>query len=369
MKSICEVAVKGKRVLVRADLDVPIRRSAVEDDFRIRACLPTLKYLVKEGAKIIICGHLDRPGGKIVEELRMDPVAEVLAELCSGTPLACPEEKAPQGGAATEHFGTIHKVDHIVDSVVGNVVSEMGKGDVLLLENLRFEPGEEANDLEFTKSLASLADIYVNECFATSHRNHASIIGVPKLLPAYAGLRLEEEVKRLSKVQEKPRRPLIFIIGGAKTETKVPLVRAISEYADKILLGGKLMFEKSLEDIPNVVFPVDAVDVYDIGPKTIEMFKDVLGGAGTVVWGGPLGKFEDAKYARGTRRIAEFLVGVSVRRGGACPASTSIVGGGDTLAVLKKFGLRDKMGFVSTGGGAMLSVLAGEVLPGIEALG
>ena len=375
MKLVREADVSGKRVLVRADLDVPLEefrdkgqepKARVADGFRLEACLPTLEYLVRERARVIICGHLDRPGGRMVEELRMDPVA----------------------GFLSNYLGPLHKSDEVVGPVVEDVVSEMEEGDILLLENLRFNPGEKVNDSRFAKNLASLADIYVNECFATSHREHASIVGVPEYLPAYAGFRLKEEIEKLTEIKSTPRfgtewkdpssprqrggqapgrvfpseshRPLVFIIGGAKTETKVPLVRKIAQYSDKILLGGKLMFERSLENIPNVVFPVDAVGIYDIGPKTVEMFKEVLEKARTVVWNGPLGKFEEPRYARGTRIIADYLTRID---------ADVVAGGGDTLAALEEFGLRDKMGFVSTGGGAMLAFLAGEELPGIEVLG
>jgi len=416
MKSIREANVTGKRVLVRCDLDVPIRLTAgsrqliaVVDDFRIRACLPTLEYLINEGAKVVICGHLGRPGGKVVPELRLDPVAEVLGR-CFGEPrlnlcrfhhselgsesdgnrpilkqvqddggqvqslistrlvLGLPRTRFGDGESAGILFqesenpareGGDEAVEHGAEGAQGGTKTSGVSPRFLLLENLRFHPGEKANDPEFAGELAGLADIYVNECFATSHRAHASIVGVPKLLPAYGGLRLEEEVETLSKVREDPVRPLVFVMGGAKTETKVPLVRKISKYADRILLGGRLMFEKSLENVPNVVFPVDDVDGFDIGPETIELFKEILVEAGTVVWNGPLGKFESADYADGTKEIASFLTQIS---------ADIVVGGGDTVAALKQFGLRDKIGFVSTGGGAMLAFLAGEHLLGIEVL-
>ena len=200
MKSVREAEVRGKRVLVRCDLDVPLEKSKGEsqkakvrvvDDFRIKACLPTLEYLVKEGAKVIICGHLNRPKGKVVAELRLDPIAEILSE----------------------HLEFVHKADEVIGPVVRDVVGEMEEGDILLLENLRFHPGEEKNDPQFAQDLASLADFYVNEAFAVSHREHASVVGVTKYLPSYAGLRLEEEVKKLTKVKENPQRPLVFIIG------------------------------------------------------------------------------------------------------------------------------------------------------------
>jgi len=337
MKSVREAAVRGKKVLVRCDLDAPLSGGVMTDDFRLRACLPTLEYLVANEAKIIVCGHLGRPGGEVVSELRLDPVAKILSA----------------------HLGAVYKADEVVGPVVSDVASTMEGGDVLLLENLRFHPGEENNDSQFAEELSSLADLYVNEAFAVCHREHASVVGVPQHLLAYAGLRLQEEVATLTAVRDDPPRPLVFIIGGAKAETKSPLVRKIAAYADKVLLGGKLMFEKSLVGVPNTVFPVDAKDDYDVGPESIELFKKGLAAAGTVVWNGPLGKWEEEQYAGGTRQIAQHLAGSKAK---------VIVGGGDTLAALTACGLRDKMSFVSTGGGAMLAFLAGERLPGLEAL-
>jgi len=343
MNLIGEASVQGRRVLVRCDLDVPLRTpsgvgsAVVADEFRLRACLPVLKYLVEHEAKIIVCGHLDRPGGKVVEGLRLNPVAKIL----SG------------------YLGNLSKIDAVVGRDVQQSSANLKPGEILLLENLRFVPGEEENDPQFAKELASLADLYVNEAFAVSHRKHASVVGVPRYLPSYAGLRLAEEVETLSRVRECPQRPLVFVIGGAKVKTKVPLVKKIASYADRILLGGKLMFEDSLRGIPNTQFPVDHVDNYDIGPQTVDIYKRELSEAGMVVWNGPLGKFELPQYARGTRELAGYLAGLDV---------DVIAGGGDTLAALRVFGLRERIGFVSTGGGAMLSFLSGEALPGLEVL-
>lgn len=338
MKSVREASVKGKRVLVRCDLDVPIEGGRVVDDMRLLACLPTLQLLVERGAKVIIGGHLGRPEGTVVEELRLDPIAAVLSK----------------------HLGAVHKADEVVGPTVVEVVDEMADGDLLLLENLRFDPGEEADDPQFAAKLAALADLYVNEAFAVCHRAVASVVGVSKLLPAYAGLRLMEEVEKLTAIRNKPTRPLVFIMGGAKAETKVPLVWAIAKYADQILLGGTLMLERSLEGIKNVAFPVDAVEAYDIGPKTIKKYQAILAEAKTIVWNGPVGKFEAKKFSAGTKALAEYL---------AVAEAMTIVGGGDTLAALRRFGVLEKMTFISVGGGAMLALLAGEELPGIVALG
>ncbi len=336
MKSIREVRVTGKKVLLRADLDVPLKDSEVADDFRLQAALLTIKFLIEQGAKTIVIGHLDRPGGKVVEKWRMDPVAKWVE---------------------TRLIASLQKVDDCLGPDVKTAIGAMSNGDVLLLENLRFHPGEEANDPEFARELASLVDIFVNDCFATSHRKHASIVGVPKLLPSYAGLRLLVETQLIASLQS--RRPLLFIIGGAKPETKAPLVKKLSKIADKILLGGTLMFEHSLEGIPNVIFPIDAVGIEDIGPETIKMFVGEIEKAKTIVWNGPLGIVNTKEFEVGTRKIAEAL---------AASDAYTIVGGGDTVAALTRFGLRDKIDFVSTGGGAMLQFLADGTLPGIEAL-
>lgn len=338
MKSIREAEVAGRKVLLRADLDVPLQDGAVADDFRIQAALPTIEYLVKERAKVIIVAHLDRPRGKVVEDLRLDPVAKKLSR----------------------HLQAIHKLDDCVGPKVKAAVEAMAEGDVLLLENLRFHPGEEKNDPQFAKELAFLADIYVNDCFSTSHRRHASFVGIPKLLPAYAGFELEKETMILCSIIVKAERPLILVVGGAKAATKAPLVKKLAKIADKVLLGGTLMFEQSLEGIPNVLLPVDAVRIDDIGPQTIKLFEKEIKKAKTIVWNGPLGVTLKKEFEAGTRAIAEAL---------AKSDAYTIVGGGDTVAALDRFGLRDKMGFVSTGGGAMLQFLADGTLPGLEALG
>ncbi len=343
MNSVRDADITNKRVLVRADLDVPIKGVGskkppeITDDFRLRMIIPTLEYLVKQKSKIIICGHLDRPGGEVVEELRLDPLAEFLEN----------------------RFSVVRKVNQILGPQIGEEIKLLEGGDMLMLENLRFDPGERKEDENFIKGLAELADIYVNECFATSHRSHASITGLPKILPSFAGFRLEKEAKELSNVLKNPVRPLVFLLGGAKVATKIPLVYNFSGIADKILLGGKLMLEEQFRELPNVIFPSDSNEDFDIGPRAIDTYKRYLISAGTVVWNGPLGKFETEPYDQGTKELAHFLAKIDAK---------TIVGGGDTLAALNKFGLRDKMGFISTGGGAMLSFLAEGDLPGFQGL-
>jgi len=339
-KTLKEAQVSGKRVILRADLDVPLKDGQIGEDYRLRALVPTLKYLLNQKARVLIIGHAGRPtsakasagkpGMHVVPELSLKPVADYLGDLL---------------GREVEFFDNY--------SLLSINYS------LAMLENLRFWPGEEANDPDFAKKLASIGDLYVNDAFAASHRAHASIAGVPELLPAYAGLRLEEEVKELGGVLEKPSRPLVFVLGGAKTETKAPLVPAFAAVADAVLLGGRLMFMPELNKIPKVVFPVDDLDTFDIGEKSIHLFTDSIKNAQTVVWNGPMGRWEEERYVAGTRAIAAALA--------ESPAKT-IVGGGDTIAALSAFGLLEKMKYISMGGGAMLEFLAGEKLPGLVAL-
>lgn len=322
-------SVQGKKVLVRADFDVPVESGQVEDDTRIKAVLPTLNFLLSKEAVILILAHLGRPEGK-EEKFSLKPVAKVLKGLL-GKKINFLEEPAIQ------NFETIN-----------------------LLENLRFWPGEEGNDINFTKKLSSLGDFYVNDAFAVCHRAHASVVGIPKLLRSFAGANLEQEVNELSRVLEKPERPLVAIIGGAKIETKLPAIVNLSRVADKVLVGGKLMFEVTKENLPaNVIVANDDLDGKDIGTTSIDNFSKIIGQAAVVVWNGPLGVFEEEKYASGTKAIAQALVG---------SRAYAIIGGGDTIAALNKFGLLAKISYVSTGGGAMLDFLAGEKLPGLEAL-
>jgi len=330
-KTIREADTKDKKVILRADLDVPVEDGKIGEDYRLKALLPTLKLLADNNAKVLIIGHLGRPGGKKDISLSLRPVAQYLEELL---------------GKKVSFFEEHKKVTF--------------NDQLSMLENLRFWPGEERGDKVFAKELAGLGNIYINEAFAASHRTHTSVAGIPKYLPAFAGLRLEDEVLHLSGVIENPERPLVFILGGAKTETKAPLVADLAKVADKILLGGLLMFRQDLEGIEGVVFPVDAADAYDIGPKAIELFTAEVAKAKTIVWNGPLGRWEDRRYELATRRIAEALV--------EHPGKT-IIGGGDTIAALSAFNLLKEMGYVSIGGGAMLEFLAGKILPGLKALG
>jgi phosphoglycerate kinase len=331
MRSVREADFSGERVLLRADLDVPCKEGKVQDDRRLKAAVETVNYLCGKGGRVLIIGHLGRPGGKRDEQFSLRPIAERLASLCGrGIPLA-------------EDF------------------EEVGSFEgAKMLENLRFWPGEEANQPAFVKKLSSLGDIYVNDSFASSHRAHASVVGVAGELPSFVGFCLEQEIRRLARVLDNPKRPLVFMIGGAKVETKEPLVVSFAKIADKVLLGGRLMFSQKLRGTDRVVFPVDAVDTYDIGPKTAALFSKIVKESKTVVWNGPLGKWEEKGYEKGTLVVARNLLNSSAE---------VVVGGGDTLAFLDAFDLYRQASHVSLGGGAMLEFLAGEKLPGLVALG
>lgn len=378
MQVLSQANVSGKYVLVRGDLDVPLKKQGVKskkqnwkvaDDFRLRAMLPTLRWLVQHRAKVILIGHLGRPHGRLLPELTLAPIAQHLPLL--GIPVYYQalnhvkmtnawEKKHPPAEVAPASFAQYdnHRY-HYDQEAIRNFFRENDPDEILLLENLRFDQREEENQDAFAQELAHLSDIYVNECFATSHRPHASFVGVPKYLPSFSGFRLNQEVEVLSKVFKNPRRPLVFVVGGRKTETKIPLVKKIAPWADAVLLGGKLMFTKELEGVPHVRFPVNGTRIDDIGPKTITLFTEILRKAQTVVWNGPLGRYEDEQYLKGTAKIAQTIISSKAQ---------SVVGGGETIAALDKLGLRDQMGWISTGGGALLQFLAEGTLPGLKAL-
>lgn len=366
MHLLKDADIKGKTVLLRADLDVPLMGGEIEDDFRLLSAIPTIDHLLKQNCRIIIGGHLGRPEiinheSRIMNQgLSLEPVAKWFCQKFKVQSAKCKVKLGEfDGWQITEN--------------------------IFLLENLRFYKEEKANDPEFSKKLAALADIYVNEAFANSHRNHASITGVPKYLPYFAGFHLEREVEVLSGVLENPKRPLVVIIGGAKIETKLPLIEKMHKIADYMLVGGKLADEvKTLLKIQHEKISAGnsgrksallIADLNnegnDITPKSTENFLQILNLAKTVVWNGPMGKISNdqstiADSEQGTRRLAEGLVKNS---------AFVVVGGGDTVGFLEKICLLETFAclprtrsFLSTGGGAMLSLLSGEKLPGIEAL-
>ena len=329
MKSVEEADVAGKRVIVRCDFDVPVKNGKILDDTRIKDSLPTLKYLLSKGAKLFLISKLGRPKGKD-PSLSLEIIVETLSN----------------------YLGK--KIIFQKD------LNERNNGEVILLDNLRFWLEEEEGDGNFGKKLSSFGDLYVNECFATSHRNDASIAQLPKFLPAYAGIWLLKEIRELEIVLKSPARPLIAIIGGAKLKTKLPAIFNLAKIADKVLVGGKLMFEVERRSLPeNVVVAHDDVETKDIGDESIELFSESISKAKMVVWNGPMGVFEDDSYMKGTKEIAKAVIDSD---------AYSVIGGGDTISALNKLDLISKIKFVSTGGGAMLEFLAGKTLPGLKAL-
>ncbi len=330
MRSIKEANVSGKRVVVRCDFDVPVKDGQIVDDTRLKDSLPTLKYLLDRGARLFLISKIGRPKNR-EPELSLRVVV----------------------GSLSQSLGKEITFKEDLDSE--------GISEVTLLENVRFWSEEGANDQEFSKKLASFGDLYINECFAASHRANASIVGIPKYLPSFAGLNLIREVVELKKVLENPKRPLVVIIGGVKFETKLPTINNLAKIADKVLVGGRLMFEVGNQSLPqNVIIAADDLDQKDIGPKSAEAFTEIIQTAQTIVWNGPLGVFEVEKYLLGTKKVAQEV---------AKSSGYKIVGGGDTVAALDKLGLLGKIDYVSTGGGAMLEFLAGKKLPGLAALG
>jgi len=343
MKLLKDFNFKGKRVLVRCDFNVPLSpEGEILDDFRIKETIPTIEYLIKKEAKIILMSHLGKPEGKVVGNLRMDKVQEKLMEYLDLS---------------------IVKAKDCVGKEIENWVKEMADGEILLLENLRFHKEEEENDENFAKALAKLGEIYVNEAFACSHRPHASIVSLPKYLPSAAGFLLEKEIKSLNKITGNPAKPLISIFGGDDPDFKA--IDKISNTADWILVGeliGKEIEKDNtkLKYPEKVIKPVDGVDGRkDIGPKTMKLFKEKIFQAKTIFWSGPLGKIEEERFQKGTKEIARAIIE---------SGSFSVIGGGETIEFINKLGLIDKFNHVSTGGSALLTYLAGEKLPGIEAL-
>lgn len=385
MKYLKEIKkLKNKKVLLRVDFNVPIGKEGVVDkseDWRIRATLPTIEYLVKKGAKIILLSHLGRPDGKVVEEFRLGPVQDRLSELLGLS---------------------VTKTPDCVGSVVRETVDEMKTGEIVLLENLRFHKEEEENDDNFAKELASLGDIYVNDGFSVSHRAHASVHAITRHIPSYAGFLLEKEIKILSDAINNPKRPATIIIGGAKAETKLPVIKFLMDKFDHILVGGVVanvilkakgvnVGKSLLGDIDSeearkidlesakLHVPIDAIIgnadnekaavsavmnignemILDIGPNTRDAYSKIILESKMIIWNGPMGLFEKEPFSEGTKEIAKAV---------ANSGGYSIIGGGDTIAALEKFGYIDKADYISTGGGAMLEFMSGEKLPGIEVL-
>ncbi len=383
----------GKRVLVRVDFNVPLDdEGSITDDTRIRAAIPTIEYLVNKGSRVVLCAHFGRPKGQVNEAMRLTPVAKRLSELLGKL---------------------VVKTESCYGDDPEKKVNEMNNGDVVLLENVRFVEGEEKNNSEFAKDLASFTDLYVNDAFGAAHRAHASTEGVTKFLkPCVAGFLMEKELKYLQGAVDEPKRPLAAIVGGSKVSSKIGVLESLIDKCDKILIGGGMIFtfykarglsvgkslveEDKLElaneleqkakskgvqlllpsDVvladdfsPNASAQVKTIDSItdgwmglDIGPNSIKEFQNALSDCQTVIWNGPMGVFEFDKFAAGTNAIASTLAELS--ESGCC----TIIGGGDSVAAVEKAGLASKMSHISTGGGASLELLEGKILPGVAAL-
>ncbi len=387
-KSIKDVEVKGKKVFCRVDFNVPMQNGEITDDTRIQAALPTIEYLTSQGAKVILASHLGRPKGQVVEELRIDPVAKRLSDLTGKE---------------------IVKTDAVFGPEVDEAIAGLSEGDILLIENVRFEAGEEKNDEQLAQAFADMADLYVNDAFGAAHRAHASTAGVAEKLPSVAGFLMEKEIDVLGKALENPERPFTAIIGGAKVKDKIGVIENLLEKVDNLIVGGGLAYTfikaqgheigkslleedkielakefmaKAKEKGVNFVLPVDAVvaddfsetantkavpidqipsdwEALDIGPATREKYSKIVKESKLIIWNGPMGVFEMDAFANGTKAVAEALAETD---------GYTVIGGGDSAAAVEKFGLAEKMDHVSTGGGASLEFMEGKVLPGVAAL-
>ncbi|MEE9525526.1 MAG: phosphoglycerate kinase [Candidatus Woesearchaeota archaeon] len=386
MRSIKSFKVKNKRVLVRVDFNVPLdKKGKITDDKRIKSALPTIQHLIKNKAMVILISHLGRPKGEIVPELRMDNVAQKLSDLL--------DQK-------------VYYIDDCIGHDVEDFIDEMIPGEVVLLENLRFYSEEKQNDPSFSLGLAELADLYVNDAFGTCHRAHASVEGITRYIPAAAGFLLKDEIDKMNKILAKPKHPFIAIMGGVKVSDKINVINSLLKKVDAILIGGAMMFTfykamgietgKSIvekdklklasallkKSKKKILLPTDTlaasrfdkqaktktVDInsipknmlgVDIGPETIEIYKEIISKARTIIWNGPMGVFEIPKFAKGTNEIAKAL---------AKSKATTLIGGGDSAAAIHKLKLEKKFTHVSTGGGASLEFLEGKTLPAIKAL-
>lgn len=387
-KTMKDMQLEGKRVFCRVDFNVPMEDGNVTDDTRIRAAIPTINYMVEQGAKVILASHLGRPKGEVNEEMRLTAAGEKLAELI-GKPVT--------------------KLDSSIGEDVEKTISTMKNGDIILLENVRFHAGEEKNDAVLAKQFAALADLFVNDAFGAAHRAHASTAGIAEHIPAVSGLLLEKELDILGKALSEPDRPFTAIIGGAKVKDKIGVIDHLLDIVDNLIIGGGLSYtfakaqgheigdslleedkidlaksfiEKAKDKGVNLYLPIDVViadsfsndaetknvDIdsipegwmgLDIGPKTAELYADVIKESKLIIWNGPMGVFEMEPFAGGTQRVAKAM---------AETTAYTVIGGGDSAAAVEKFGVADKMDHISTGGGASLEFMEGKDLPGVTAL-
>lgn len=388
-KTLKDMDFKGKKVLVRVDFNVPLKDGVVGDKTRIEAALPTIEYLIKEGAKVLLISHLGRPGGEAKDELKMDPVAKKLANLLNKE---------------------VKKADDCIGKEIKKAADNLENGEVLVLENSRFYAGEKKNDPEFAEKLASLADLYVNDAFGAAHRAHATTVGVTEYLPSAAGFLMQRELNALGEVMENPASPFVAIMGGAKVSDKIEVIKNLINKVDKLIVAGgiantfllakgyevgdslveadkvelaKELMTEAEEKGVEIVLPIDLViadefsndaetqivaadkipagwQVLDCGgPKSLENYKEIIKNAKTVIWNGPLGVFEMEKFAHGTVELAKAL---------AESDAHSVIGGGDSAAAINEAGVADQMSHISTGGGASLMFFEGKELPGVAAL-
>jgi len=388
-KTLKDMDFKGKKVLVRVDFNVPLKDGVVGDKTRIKAALPTIEYLIKEDAKVLLISHLGRPGGEPNDDLRMDPVAKALANLLNKE---------------------VKKADDCIGEDVKKAADSLENGEVMLLENSRFHAGEKKNDPEFAKELASLADLYVNDAFGAAHRAHATTVGVTEYLPAAAGFLMQRELNALGEVMENPESPFVAIMGGAKVSDKIDVIKNLINKVDKLIVAGgiantfllakgyevgdslveadkvdlaKTLMAEAEEKGVDIVLPIDVVIADDFsndantqtvaadeipagwqvldcgGPQSLENYKEIIKNAKTVIWNGPLGVFEMEKFAHGTVELAKAL---------AESDAHSVIGGGDSAAAINQAGVADKMSHISTGGGASLMFFEGKELPGVAAI-
>lgn len=343
MKKIQDVDLENKKVLLRVDFNVGIEGGNIREKFKIEAIKETLDYILSaKGAKVAMLTWLGRPDGKVASEFSVGQITDDVEKILGRK---------------------IRFVPNCIGDEVGKALKEIQAGEIILLENVRFHEGEKGKSMEFSKALGENFDIFVQDAFSVCHRDHASVTGVAENLPSCAGLRLQEEIKRLSEAKDNPEHPAVAIIGGAKIETKLPLIKSFEKNYDKILVGGKVAneaVEQNIDFSNKVLLPVDFQEGrMDIGEKTAERFREVILRAKTIVWNGPMGKFEEPPYNLGTEKVLKAIIESK---------AFSLVGGGESIEALERMGCVDRISFVSTGGGAMLDFMSGKEMPGIEVL-